>query len=67
MSLPAGGSGPRGAAEAWRAGLEIFPGSKEFLERTRMRSDSEVLALVEIERSLERKIDTDLSFLDREL
>ncbi len=32
-----------------------------------MRSDSEVLALVEIERSLERKIDTDLSFLDREL
>jgi hypothetical protein len=54
------------ARAAWRAGLERFPGAPELLARLAIDDDDGLLRYVEEQRSLERPIDTDLSFLDRQ-
>ena len=51
---------------AWQAGLKIFPDSKELKDRLAIKDDTQLLKFVETQRSLERPIDTDLSFMDRE-
>jgi len=51
---------------AWQAGLKIFPDSKELKDRLAIKDDTQLLKFVESQRSLERPIDTDLSFMDRE-
>jgi tetratricopeptide (TPR) repeat protein len=53
------------ARTAWRAGFEKFPGAPELVARLAIDDDDELLRYVEQQRSLERPIDTDLSFLDR--
>ena len=54
------------ARAAWQAGLKIFPDSKELKDRLAIKDDTQLLKFVESQRSLERPIDTDLSFMDRE-
>ena len=53
------------ARRAWRKGLEIFPQSAELENRLAIDDNVSLLQHVEAQRSLERAIDTDLSFLDR--
>jgi tetratricopeptide (TPR) repeat protein len=53
------------ARQAWRHGLKIFPEAKPLLERLAIAEDKRLLDFVENQRSLERPVDTDLSFLDR--
>ncbi len=52
------------ARAVWRDGLERFPTSAELKRRLDMTDDAALLKFVEDERSLERRIDTDLSFLE---
>ncbi|MFQ5655161.1 MAG: ASPIC/UnbV domain-containing protein, partial [Planctomycetota bacterium] len=54
----------RRARRAWRAGLAAFPDSRELEVRLSITNDKELLEFVLAERSLERPIDTSLSFLD---
>jgi tetratricopeptide (TPR) repeat protein len=54
----------RSARRAWRRGLVDFPASAELAARLAIDDDDALLAYVEDQRSLERPIDTDLSFLD---
>ncbi len=53
------------ARAAWRKGLKLFPNSTELQERLAIADNGDLLDYVEDHRSLERPIDTDLSFLDR--
>jgi len=53
------------ARRAWRQGLEAFPGDEQLETRLALAGDAEQLAYVEDQRSLERPIETDLSFLER--
>lgn len=55
---------PALARQAWERGLAAFPGSPELAERLAIHGDRELLSFVESRRSLERPIDTDLSFLE---
>ncbi|MCH7592287.1 MAG: VCBS repeat-containing protein [Planctomycetes bacterium] len=52
------------ARDAWRAGLELFPKSKELVERLAITDNGKLLEFVESKRSLEQPIDTGLGFLD---
>ncbi len=52
------------ARQAWRDGLKRFPDSKELKERLAVQGDSALLEFVEARRSLDKPVDTDLSFLD---
>jgi hypothetical protein len=52
--------------DAWKRGLKFFPDAKELKDRLAIKDDAALLKFVEGQRSLERPIDTDLSFLDRE-
>lgn len=52
------------ARAIWRDGLDRFPGNSDLQHRLAITNDGELLKFVEDERSLERKIDTDLSFLE---
>jgi tetratricopeptide (TPR) repeat protein len=52
------------ARQAWRQGLKIFPDAKPLKERLAISDDKRLLEYIESQRSLERPIDTDLSFLD---
>ena len=52
------------ARQAWRTGLVDFPGASELAERLAITDDGELLEYVELNRSLDRPIDTSLSFLD---
>ncbi len=55
------------ARRAWRQGLALFPGSEELAKRLKPdlgSGDDDLLAYVEDQESLERPIDTDLSFMD---
>jgi tetratricopeptide (TPR) repeat protein len=58
------------ARRAWRDGLALFPGAEELTKRLELGQDleqgpdDELLAYVEDRESLERPIDTDLSFMD---
>jgi len=54
------------ARAAWRVGQQHFPDARALAERLAIEDDVELLKYVEEQRSLERPIDTDLSFLDRE-
>ena len=54
------------ARSAWRRGLEHFPDSEEIQEHLAVDDDGELLALVQDKRSLERSIDTDISFYQEE-
>ena len=54
------------AREVWRRGQKTFPNSPELKERLAIKDDAQLLKYVESQRSLEKPIDTDLSFLDRE-
>lgn len=52
----------RKAREAWRRGLDHFPGSEELESHLAIESDDELLAYVEDLRSLQSPLDTDVSF-----
>lgn len=54
------------AQEAWRNGLRRHPESTALSQRLAITDNAALLKLVESQRSLERPIDTDLSFLDWE-
>jgi uncharacterized protein len=54
------------AREVWRRGLKVFPEAKELRARLDTRDDTEQLKYVESQRSLEKPVDTCLSFLDDE-
>ena len=54
------------ARPAWRQGLKAFPNSIELKDRLAIKDDKQLLKFVETQRSLDRPIDTDLSFLDAE-
>ena len=54
------------ARPAWRQGLKVFPASSELKDRLAIKEDKQLLKFVETQRSLDRPIDTDLSFLDAE-
>ena len=54
------------ARKAWRQGSRAFPDAKELKDRLTIQDDPKLLKYVEGQRSLERPIDTDLSFLDSE-
>lgn len=54
------------ARKAWRQGSQIFPDAKELKDRLAIQDDAQLLKYVEGRRSLERPVDTDLSFLDGE-
>ncbi len=56
----------REAREAWQRGLRAFPQAKELKARLNTKSDEEQLDYVQSQRSLERPVDTSLSFLDDE-
>ncbi len=51
------------ARAAWQKGLAVFPGNPDLRKRVALRSGEQALAYVEQERSLDRRIDTDFSFL----
>jgi hypothetical protein len=55
---------PEEARRAWERGLEAFSESTELKERLAKVGAGDLLAYVESQRSLEQRIDTDLSFLD---
>ena len=52
------------AREAWREGMKLFPNAKALKERLEIPDDAKLLKFVEGQCSLDRPIDTDLSFLD---
>jgi tetratricopeptide (TPR) repeat protein len=54
------------ARQAWQQGLKVFPEAKALKDRLAIMDDTQLLKYVEGQRSLDRPIDTDLSFLDRE-
>ena len=54
------------AREAWRRGQKAFPTSPELKERLAIKDDAQLLKYVESQRSLEKPIETDLSFMDRQ-
>ena len=54
------------AREAWRRGLAAFPDSAEISERLEIEDNEALLAYVEQKRSLDRPIDTDVSFFERQ-
>jgi tetratricopeptide (TPR) repeat protein len=58
---------PDEARTAWRKGLALFPAASDLKARLAITDDKALLRFVEAERSLEKPIDSDLSFLDREL
>ena len=47
-------------------GFDKFPNSIELKDRLAIKDDKQLLKFVETQRSLDRPIDTDLSFLDAE-
>ncbi len=53
--------------ETWRRGLEKFPGAGELEQALAIEDDDELLAYVRDVRSLERPVDTDVSFFEGEL
>lgn len=53
------------ARAVWREGRERFPSNADLAARLEIDDDKALLRFIEDERSLERRIDTDLSFLDR--
>jgi len=53
------------ARSAWRDGLKAFPKSQELRHRLGIQDNSKLFDYVEAQCSLEKPIDTDLSFLDR--
>lgn len=53
------------ARKSWREGLALFPRNALLLERLAIKSDDDLLALVESKRNLQQPIDTSLAFLDR--
>jgi hypothetical protein len=55
------------ARRIWEQGLEVFPGSSALKERLAVRGDDRLMEFVEDQRSLEQPIDTDFSFIAREL
>ena len=55
------------AQDAWRRGLEVFPGAEELQEHLAVEGDEAVLAFVQQKRSLEQDIDTDLTFFEGRL
>lgn len=55
------------ARQAWRRGLKYFAAARELTDRLQIKDATGLLKYVESQRSLEKPIDTDLSFLDREL
>jgi tetratricopeptide (TPR) repeat protein len=57
---------PAKAREAWRSGQKKFPAAQELKDRLAITDDSKLRKFVEDQRSLDRPIDTDLSFMDRE-
>ncbi len=57
---------PKKARAAWRRGQKDFPHSPELGERLAFTDDHSLLVFVEKTRSLEKPIDSDLSFLDGE-
>jgi tetratricopeptide (TPR) repeat protein len=57
---------PDQAREAWRNGQKQFPAAQELKDRLAITDDSKLRKFVEDQRSLDRPIDTDLSFMDRE-
>jgi len=57
---------PAKAREAWCTGQKKFPDAQELKERLAITDDSKLRKFVEDQRSLDRPIDTDLSFMDRE-
>lgn len=54
------------AREAWRQGLKKFPGAKELKDRLAVTDDARLLKYIENQRTLDRPVDTDLSFMDRD-
>ncbi|MBX3395641.1 MAG: VCBS repeat-containing protein [Phycisphaerae bacterium] len=52
------------ARAAWREGLDRFPEDSDIKARLSLTDDSALLRFVEDQRSLERRIDTDLGFLE---
>jgi tetratricopeptide (TPR) repeat protein len=54
------------ARAAWRRGQKYFPNAKELKDRLAIKEDGALLKYVEAQRSLEKPIDTDLSFMDRD-
>ncbi|MEM7164791.1 MAG: CRTAC1 family protein [Planctomycetota bacterium] len=52
------------ARETWRAGLVAFPDTPSLLARLDVRGDAALLRYVDDQRSLERAVDTSLTFLD---
>lgn len=52
------------ARAIWREGLDRFPEDSDIKARLSLTDDSALLRFVESQRSLERRIDTDLSFLE---
>jgi len=50
------------AREAWRQGLELFPASAELAEHLAIEDDEKLAELIQARRSLERRINTDLTF-----
>ena len=56
--------GYKAARDAWQRGLEAFPNSTELKTRLAITNDVDQLRLVESQRSLEKPVDTSLSFLD---
>jgi hypothetical protein len=54
------------ARQTWRQGLKLFPEAKRLKDRLAIKDDTQLLKYVEGQCSLDRPIDTDLSFMDRE-
>src|ERR1019366_5127505 len=54
------------ARQTWRQGLKLFPEAKRLKDRLAINDDTQLLKYVEGQCSLDRPIDTDLSFMDRE-
>jgi hypothetical protein len=54
------------AREAWQHGLKVFPDAKELRARLETKDDRAQLSYVESQRSLEKPVDTSLTFLDEE-
>jgi tetratricopeptide (TPR) repeat protein len=54
------------ARQAWHQGLKLFPQAKDLKDRLAIKDNTQLLKYVEDQRSLERPINTDISFLDQE-
>jgi tetratricopeptide (TPR) repeat protein len=52
------------ARKAWSEALQLFPGAQQLKERLAISDDEKLLDYVKAQRSLDKGIDTDLSFLD---